>query len=178
MNTNTTDRNTARSFRPARASRLGATVLCSALAVALAPVPEAQATPSMGVTPRLVAFGVLPEPVRTKLKDEGGFGDGTAVENLSLVEFTVAPGGYFGWHVHGGPVWVMVKQGTLTLYDANDRTCTGTPYQPGSALLDGGNHVHNARNEGQEPVVIYATFMLPEGGQLRIDAPDPGVCPF
>ena len=28
------------------------------------------------------------------------------------------------------------------------------------------------------PVVVYGTFMLPEDGLLRIDAPNPGVCPF
>lgn len=37
--------------------------------------------------------------------------------------------------------------------------------------------VHNARNEGTEPVV-YATFMLPDGGALREDVANPGVCAF
>lgn len=177
MNANPTDRNDA---RPARATRLAATVLCGALALTLAPAREAQATPSSGVTPRVIATGALPDTVRTKLKAEadGGFGAGTPVADLAVVEFTVAPGGYFGWHVHGGPVWVVVEQGTLTLYDGDDPSCTGAPYPEGSALLDSGNHVHNARNEGSEPVVIYATFMLPEGGALRVDAPNPGLCPF
>ena len=51
---------------------------------------------------------------------------GTDVEDIVMIEFTIAPGGYFGWHRHGGPVWVVVKQGTLTLYDSDDETCTGT----------------------------------------------------
>lgn len=177
MNANPTLRNAA---RPARTSRLAAGVLCGVLAATFAPIPQAQATPGSGVTARPIATGSLPEPVRMKLKAEaeGGFGAGTPAEDIAVVEFTVAPGGYFGWHVHGGPVWVVVEQGTLTLYDGDDASCTGTAYPEGSALLDAGNHVHNARNETGADVVIYATFLLPEGGQLRVDAPDPGVCPF
>ncbi len=37
---------------------------------------------------------------------------------------------------------------------------------------------HSHRNEGAEDVVVYATFMLPEGGAPRIDVENPGVCPF
>jgi hypothetical protein len=25
---------------------------------------------------------------------------------------------------------------------------------------------------------VYATFMLPAGGPIRVDMPNPGVCPF
>ncbi|HET9484701.1 MAG TPA: cupin domain-containing protein [Xanthomonadales bacterium] len=179
-----------------RAPLLG---LCCALAAALAPADEARATPGAGVTPRSIAIGVLPEAIRAKFKaahdDERARRDwrvvldagqvqpthdesGTDVEDIVVIEFTIAPGGYFGWHKHGGPVWVVVKQGTLTLYDADDETCTGTAYIAGSAFLDSGDHVHNARNEGTEPVVVYGTFMLPDGGAVRVDAPNPGVCPF
>ena len=155
-------------------------LLCCTFAFGLAPANEAQATPGAGVTPRSVAIGVLPETVRAKLKahHDDGFGDGTDVADIVMVEYTIAPGGYFGWHQHGGPVWVIIKQGTLTLYDSDDATCTGTAYVAGSAFLDPGDHVHNARNEGDVPVVVYGTFMLPEDGLLRIDAPNPGVCPF
>jgi hypothetical protein len=66
----------------------------------------------------------------------------------------------------------------LTLYDSDDPTCTGTSHEPGSAFLDVGNHVHNAWNEGVDDVVVYGTFMLPIGGLIRVDAADPGVCPF
>jgi hypothetical protein len=44
--------------------------------------------------------------------------------------------------------------------------------------MDPGNHTHIARNEGSENVVVYVTFMLPEGGATRIDVPAPGSCPF
>lgn len=147
-------------------------------AAALAPF-EASATPGSGVSAEPVALGSLPEPVRAKLKgDEGGFGDGTNVAQITVIKFTIAPGGYFGWHRHGGPVWVVVAAGELTLYDSDDTTCTGHLHKPGSAFLDAGNHTHNARNEGVNPVVVYGTFLLPAGGAIRVDADDPKVCSF
>jgi quercetin dioxygenase-like cupin family protein len=139
----------------------------------------ASATRSEGVSAEPVAFGSLPEPIRAKLKDHhDGFGDGTAVAQIAVIKFTIAPGGFFGWHTHGGPVWVVIAAGELTLYDSDDTTCTGQVHKPGSAFLDSGNHVHNARNEGVNPVVVYGTFMLPAGGAVRVDAEDPKVCAF
>jgi quercetin dioxygenase-like cupin family protein len=139
---------------------------------------RAFATPGSGITPTPITAGVLPEPVRVKLQHGGGFGNGTTVSNINIVKYTVAPGGYFGWHQHGGPVWVVVSAGTLTYYEAGDPTCTGQAFAAGSAFLDPGDHTHNARNEAAVPVEVYAVFMLPAGGPVRVDMPNPGVCPF
>jgi len=136
------------------------------------------ATSGNGVVPTPITSGVLPEPIRVKLKDHEGFGNGTAVSNINIVKYTVAPGGKFGWHQHSGPVWVVVQSGILTYYGAEDPTCTGQAFSAGSAFLDAGDHTHNARNETNAPVEIYAVFMLPAGGPVRIDMPDPGVCNF
>lgn len=154
---------------------LAGSLLC-ALIAGLAASGPASATPSLGVTAQPIAVGGLSDAIRTKLKEGGGFEDGTPVSDIAVVRFTIQPDGYFGWHRHGGPVWVIVEQGTLTLYDPHTPGCVIT-YGPGSAFLDaGGDHVHNARNEGDIPVTVVGTFMLPEGGALRIDAPDPGGC--
>lgn len=158
-----------------KVSLLCSVVLCSSLFASF----EAGATPGEGVSAEPIALGSLPEPLRAKLKgDEGGFADGTAVAQIAVIKFTIAPGGFFGWHRHGGPVWVVVAAGELTLYDSDDTTCTGHVHKPGSAFLDEGNHTHNARNEGANPVVVYGTFMLPAGGAVRVDAEDPQVCSF
>lgn len=146
---------------------------------ALLVVRPTSATPGSGVTPEVIASGVLPEVVRAKFKDShGGFGDGFDVSRVQMVRFTVVPGGYFGWHQHGGPVWVNIAAGELTFYSSGDPTCTPSRYSTGEAFFETGQHTHTARNEGAIDVVVYATFMLPEGAALRIDAPDPGVCPF
>jgi quercetin dioxygenase-like cupin family protein len=156
-------------------------VICSAAAllfVSSFTAGTALATPGSGVSQTPVASGVLPETVRMKLKDEAGFGDGLEVSNVSIVKNIIAPGGYFGWHQHGGPSWIVVTQGTLTFYDGDDPTCTGHLVSAGNAYLDMGDHTHNARNETNAPVENYVIRMLPAGGITRIDMPDPGVCPF
>jgi quercetin dioxygenase-like cupin family protein len=175
--------NPAKPVAQTRYLRRLAAVACSTLFGSALLVGQAWATPSRDVVGEPLAPGSLLEPVRVKFKDDfGGFGDGTAVAQISVIKYTVQPGGYFGWHTHGGPVWVVVAAGTLTLYDGDDATCSAHSHPAGSAFLDpGGGHVHNARNEGTVPVVVYATFLLPAGAPLRIDvpaSPNPGVCGF
>ena len=66
---------------------------------------------------------------------------------------TIGLGGSTGWHSHPGPAFIVVTQGTLTVYDGNDPTCTPHRYGPGTGFLDPGlGHVHIARNEGTTPV--------------------------
>ncbi|MDX1614071.1 MAG: cupin domain-containing protein [Candidatus Promineifilaceae bacterium] len=152
---------------------LAAIVFAGLLSLVVGVVP-ALATPPDGISASPIAAGALDEPIRAKFKDgAGGFGDGTDVTNLMMVKFDLQPGGTFGWHEHGGPVWAIIASGTLTLYD---EACQAETVSAGGALLDAGNHTHIAYNHGSEPVEIYATFMLPAGGAPRIDAPDPGTC--
>jgi quercetin dioxygenase-like cupin family protein len=93
---------------------------------------------------------------------------------------TINPGGSTGWHSHPGPAFIVVTQGTLTVYDGDDPTCTPHRYGPGTGFLDPGlGHVHIARNEGTTPVTVVQTYLnVPPGGSPRIDAPAPGNCPF
>ena len=97
----------------------------------------------------------------------------TGLSDARVVHFRVTPGGFFGWHTHPGPVFVMVTAGTLTLYHADDPT-TGVNYYAGSGFVDqGGGHVHDARNEGDIDVELVAFFLTPQGTPIRIDAPAP-----
>jgi quercetin dioxygenase-like cupin family protein len=135
------------------------------------------ATPSSGITSEVLVTGVLADPIPSKFKTELGHVR-TDVARTTLIKYTIAPGGVFGWHQHGGPLWVIVQSGSLTFYEADDPSCAGKVYPAGSTFMDPGNHTHNGRNEGSVDLVIYAFFMLPEGGATRLDAPPPGTCPF
>lgn len=141
------------------------------------PVTKVGATPGSGVTGEVLASGTLFEPVPTKLKTELGIVQAD-VSKITVIRYTIAPGGVFGWHQHGGPLWATVVSGSLTFYHGDDPTCTGEVYPAGSVFMDSGNHTHNARNEGAENLVVIVTFMLPEGGAPRIDVPNPGNCSF
>jgi quercetin dioxygenase-like cupin family protein len=90
---------------------------------------------------------------------------------------TVDPAGTFGWHTHPGPVIVSVASGTLTLYEAHGGRCTHRRVGPGKAFVDTGGDVHLARNEGPDPVQIYATFLAPKGTtSFLTPVPAPGGC--
>ena len=153
------------------------TAILAVLAASVVWVGTSKATPASGLTIQPIASGSLPESISAKFKPESGVVH-TDVTNILLIKQTIAPGGSTGWHQHGGPIWVVIASGTLTLYDGDDPSCTGVIYPPGSAFMDSGTHTHIARNEGSAEVVVYVTFMLPEGGAPRIDAPAPGNCNF
>jgi hypothetical protein len=121
--------------------------------------------------------GVRDKPVKIKLREPG---------DVIVQDVTIAPGGVTGWHSHPGPAVVIVKSGSLTLYDADDPTCTGATYGPepgsavGAAFVDEGyGHVHIGRNEGSTNTQLYVTYLdVPEGASPRIDVPAPGNCAF
>jgi hypothetical protein len=48
----------------------------------------------------------------------------------------------------------------------------------GQGFLDVGEHAHIARNETSQPAQNLVTCFAPPGAALRIDAPQPGNCPF
>ena len=136
----------------------------------------ATATPPAGVTATTLANGNLPDTIRLKFKDDTlGFGSGLDVKRILTQRLEVTPGGSFGWHQHGGPLWAVVGSGTLTLYDA---ACVPTSVPAGAVYFDPGDHTHLGRNESStELLVVYVTFMLPDGAAPRIDVPNPG-CPI
>ena len=133
----------------------------------------ARATPPTGtITPTLIAGPVELDAIDVKIEDDDyelelktwGLSD------ARVVHFRVEPGATFGWHTHPGPVFVMVTAGTLTYYDADDTA----DYEAGTGFVDeGGDHVHNARNDGDVDVEFVAFFLTPQGTPIRIDAPEP-----
>lgn len=99
--------------------------------------------------------------------------------NILNVHQTFAPGGFSGWHTHGGPGIVIVEQGTITI---EETVGCFVDYPQGSILFEGGpGHIHNASNRTATPVVLDAYFFLPAfdppGGNSRIDEPaQTGLC--
>jgi len=107
--------------------------------------------------------------------------------DVIVQQVTIAPGGSTGWHSHPGPAIVIVKSGSLTLFDGDDRRCRGTTYAAdpatpgvGTVFIDEGRgHVHIGQNRGSTNAELYVTYLdVPAGAEPRIDAPRPGNCPF
>ncbi len=90
-----------------------------------------------------------------------------------------APGGTTGWHTHPGHSLIIVTAGTVTAYEADDPDCKPSVYTQGMGFVDpGGDHVHLLRNEGSVEARTLAVQLVPAEATRRIDAEDPGHCPF
>ena len=95
---------------------------------------SALGTPGVGVIGApILARGTLERRTATTATTTGQAERPVKIElhkpsDAIVQQVTIAPGGSTGWHSHPGPAIVIVKSGSLTLYDGDDRRCTGTAY--------------------------------------------------
>jgi len=141
------------------------------------------ATPASGFTGTTIAvarFGEIDVKNHTipadlwqaRLKTQGD-------SDVYVQNNTWVPGGSTGWHTHPGYSLILVSEGAVTAYDGDDPSCTARVYTAGMGFVDpGGDHVHLLRNEGAVPAKTIAVQTIPAGAVRRIDAPQPGNCPF
>lgn len=95
---------------------------------------------------------------------------------VTFQRVTIEPGGKTGWHTHPGNLLVVVAAGELTHTGAD--TCADHVYRSGEAFIEsGGANVHEGRNLGMEPVILYVAYVTPLGRPMRLEADDPG-CGF
>lgn len=135
-------------------------------------------TPGAGVSATPPDRGTIDEPFKLKIKGLVHMKTKQSTD-LATQTITIQPGGHTGWHSHPGPAFVIIKSGTLTFYDGDDRRCSPHAFSAGKAFVDrGGGHVHIARNEGTVPVELSVAYLLPAGAPTRTDAANPGNCPF
>jgi quercetin dioxygenase-like cupin family protein len=95
---------------------------------------------------------------------------------LYVVEVTIQPGGWLGWHSHPGLSLVVVKSGTASFYEADDPTCTPVRIGPLGTFFEPAGDVHMVRNEGAVPLVNLVIQLTPPGAPRAIGEPDPGNC--
>lgn len=95
--------------------------------------------------------------------------DGPAT--VTVRTLTIAPGESLQWHYHPGYAYNVVKSGTLTVEDGcggEEETLT-----PGQAFEEMDGRVHRAKNlSATEPVVVYNTFIVPEGKPTTRNIPN------
>ena len=139
----------------------------------------AWATLGSGTTSTLVGPPTTYEAFKVKRDAAYGWNlkidakDGLKVATQTI---TFQPGGQSGWHSHPGPVFISVKEGTMTFYDEN---CNATVRMAGEGFLDVGDDAHLARNESGAPATNVVTYLLPPSATvLRIDAPQPVNCSY
>ena len=152
-------------FRPGSGFRLRATMSAAALVLGLIGAGSARAQVSpLQIT--ALAQGFTPE--RTGNLHVNGATD------VLQAQLTFQPGAETGWHIHPGPVVVVVKSGALTETHANG--CI-TVHPAGSVFFEMAGEVHNATNLSGGVAEVIATFLSPEGAQPLIPVQNPGkVC--
>ena len=95
---------------------------------------------------------------------EGDHQDAGA-SDLYVQQNTWQPGGSTGWHTHPGPSFVIVTQGSVTVYEGGDPSCTPHVYTantPTNSFLDtGGGDVHLIRNETGAVAQTIAVQLIP-----------------
>ncbi len=167
--------------------RLGGLVLLGAAIIAtiIATTGSALATPPEGFTSTTTAQGQLGsfDVINYFVSDKDKLWLSAQKTKGKSDEYFLTnvwqPGGTTGWHTHPGHTLIIVTAGAVTHYDAHDPKCTPHVYTAGMSFVDlGGSHVHIVRNEGTVEADVIAFRLVPSGQPGRIDAADPGNCPF
>jgi quercetin dioxygenase-like cupin family protein len=156
------------------------------IVLALVVVGNVRATPVCGVISEQLALGHYPSgaldlmcrelpgtrlPWYLKMNVRGD-------SDVYVTRHTFPVGAHTGWHTHPGPSLITVIAGALTVYEADDPTCTPHVYQTGESFTDiGCGDVHLVRNEGTELAMDVAVQIVPAGAPRRIDADQPANCP-
>jgi quercetin dioxygenase-like cupin family protein len=135
------------------------------------------ATSQRGITSTVFAISQLGEINAKTLSSSWQARINTKGESdVWMLENRITPGGSFGWHSHPGPSIVIVKSGALTLYRADDPTCTPEVVAAGSGFVDDGGDIHLVRNEGTVDTVVYVMSIVPRDAARRINQPQPSNC--
>ncbi len=114
-----------------------------------------------GLVVSSVARGTLTEEVsfdrdNLKLRTRG------PVDVVTIEASFERNGGSAGWHVHPGPVFVVIRQGTLSVWDDD---CVKTTYSVGQTFVEEGPGKRMlVKNESTDTdALVYATFIVPVG---------------
>jgi len=117
------------------------------------------AVAAYAATTVILAIGTIPE---SKLFN------GPAT--VTVRTLTITPGETLQWHYHPGYAFNVVKSGTLTVEDG----CGGEEESltAGQAFEEVDGRVHRAKNIGTEDVVVYNTFVVPQGDPTTNNIPN------
>lgn len=145
-------------------------VIIATLGAALGTTTAAVAAGDHPITEKVLGAASISAPYTIHVKQPA---------DVVVAKARVPRGASFGWHYHRAAVVVVVKSGTLTLYDGADPSCTPHRYSAGQGFVEQPRHIHLARNEGREKVDLLVTYLgLKHGVNPDVPAPNPGNCPF
>ncbi len=88
---------------------------------------------------------------------------------------TFQPGGFSGWHTHGGPVFITVTEGAVRSFDGSVEGCPHDDLSAGHGIVEAheSSFRHMVKNYGTVEAKLLVTYLIPVGDMPRIDTPDP-----
>lgn len=110
------------------------------------------------VLPAPAALGEQASP-STLIEKRFQAADPPADAEVLQVVLDFAPSAWTPVHVHGGPAYVTVLEGEMTLRMAG----TDQKFAAGDGWIDNPDEPHAAGNEGSAPARLVVTFLLPKG---------------
>jgi quercetin dioxygenase-like cupin family protein len=132
---------------------------CASQPVASQPRPTPSSTASAAPVQAVdLAAGEQDAPVDVAVSGDEGVG-------VTFREITLAPGASTGVHCHYGQLVAVVSEGSLTHY-ADIYPSGVHVYETGDSIIEGAGYRHEGRNEGDENVVLWVTYIIPEGKPL------------
>ncbi len=123
------------------------------------PDPESTSASEAPISAVDLAAGEIDDAVNVSV-DGGESGVG-----VTFREITIRPGATTGEHCHYGQLIAVVKEGSLTHY-ADIYEGGVAVYDTGDAIIEGAGYRHEGRNEGSTDVVLWVTYIIPEGKPL------------
>lgn len=117
--------------------------------------------PPGGTSAQVLARGTLAEPVKVNVGDIKIQTKG-AVDVATLQVTFAKGGGSAGWHIHPGPVFVVVQSGALSVWTED---CEKTVYEAGETFFEMGPEASMlVKNEDPDTdAVVVGTFVVPVG---------------
>ena len=114
-----------------------------------------------GTSALLLARGTLAEPVKVNVGDIK-VQTKDAVDVATLKVTFAKGGGSAGWHIHPGPVFVVVKSGEISVWTED---CEKTVYGAGETFFEMGPEASMlVKNEDPDTdAVVVGTFIVPVG---------------
>ena len=156
--------------------------LAAALMTTVGFVELARATSSSGTSSTVIGPPANFSAFKVKRKEPNDWGvEIEARQGLEIVtqQIVFPVGSHSGWHSHPGPVFISVKEGTMTFYEED---CSSKVLTAGEGFLDVGEHAHLARNESGAPATNIVTYFVPPNtlvSSLRDSSPpQPLNCPL